>query len=196
MIKLYSLNASLLRRWQNALEQYHPQSVNQPVLSELKAEDILILHRESLTDEQMKMVLDQARSGAVVLLTDTPNLHEGCGLIQSGIRGYSNSYMHETLMPEMVSEINKGNIWAVPELLQSVLHALLSKRTPDLQKYDLSQLSDREREVFDQLIGGSSNKEIARALEITERTVKAHVGNILKKTGAPDRVHLIVHGTS
>lgn len=42
-------------------------------------------------------------------------------------------------------------------------------------------LSEREREVLDQLIGGLSNKEIARALDMTEHTVKFHLKNLFAK---------------
>jgi DNA-binding NarL/FixJ family response regulator len=57
-------------------------------------------------------------------------------------------------------------------------------------------LTDREKQVASTLAGGASNKEIARALGITERTVKAHVGAILEKLQVRDRLQLslIVNG--
>ena len=60
----------------------------------------------------------------------------------------------------------------------------------------LSVLSKRELEVARTVAGGSSNKEIARQLGITERTVKAHVGAVFQKLGVRDRLHLalVVNG--
>ena len=57
-------------------------------------------------------------------------------------------------------------------------------------------LTEREREVARAVARGAANKEIARELAITERTVKAHVGAILEKLGARDRLQLslIVNG--
>ncbi len=57
-------------------------------------------------------------------------------------------------------------------------------------------LTEREREVAKAVAQGASNKEIARQLDITERTIKAHVGAILEKLGARDRLQLslIVNG--
>ena len=49
-------------------------------------------------------------------------------------------------------------------------------------------LSLREREVFDQLGMGSSNREISRALSVSERTVKSHVAHILDKLGVNSRL--------
>ena len=50
-------------------------------------------------------------------------------------------------------------------------------------------LSDRERTVLCLIADGASNKQIARSLGITERTVKFHVGAICKKLGAANRAH-------
>jgi DNA-binding NarL/FixJ family response regulator len=57
-------------------------------------------------------------------------------------------------------------------------------------------LTPREQETAVLLAKGASNKEIARQLEITERTVKAHVGAMLEKLGARDRLQLslIING--
>ena len=55
----------------------------------------------------------------------------------------------------------------------------------------LSLLSLREREIFDMVIDGFRNKDIARGLTISESTVKKHVQNILKKTGSGSRLELI-----
>jgi two-component system NarL family response regulator len=50
-----------------------------------------------------------------------------------------------------------------------------------------SDLTGRELEVLEQIVYGSSNKEIASALDISEATVKSHVNNILSKLGVADR---------
>lgn len=48
-------------------------------------------------------------------------------------------------------------------------------------------LTDRERQVLELITQGLANKQIAHALEITERTVKAHVGSIFQRIGVADR---------
>ncbi|MFB7842755.1 response regulator [Microbacterium sp. NPDC056052] len=56
----------------------------------------------------------------------------------------------------------------------------------------LQVLTDREREVFDALVQGLSNAEIAEKLWLSESTVKTHVGRVLQKLGMRDRVLAVV----
>ena len=56
----------------------------------------------------------------------------------------------------------------------------------------LRALTDREREVFDALVQGLSNAEIAQKLWLSDSTVKTHVGRILQKLGMRDRVQAVV----
>ena len=56
----------------------------------------------------------------------------------------------------------------------------------------LRALTEREREVFDAVVEGLSNVEIAQKLWLSESTVKTHVGRILQKLGMRDRVQAVV----
>ena len=56
----------------------------------------------------------------------------------------------------------------------------------------LTTLTERERNVFDLVVTGHSNPEIARQLSVADVTVKTHVGHILSKLGVRDRVHLVI----
>lgn len=59
---------------------------------------------------------------------------------------------------------------------------------PRVERFDLAALSPREFDIFRLLGQGRSNREIAKALVITERTVKAHVTNLLAKLDLDSRL--------
>ena len=71
-----------------------------------------------------------------------------------------------------------------------MLNVRLAER--DLMKDKSKELTRREVEVLKMIASGSSNKEIASILSISERTVKNHVSNIFKKIDVSDRTQAAV----
>ena len=65
-----------------------------------------------------------------------------------------------------------------------------NKKYDDLQLAFQNQLSDREKEVFELLLIGKKNQEIANTLFVDISTVKTHVHHIFKKTGVKNRKEL------
>jgi DNA-binding NarL/FixJ family response regulator len=62
---------------------------------------------------------------------------------------------------------------------------------PQRSSVDVQDITLRQREVLQLLAKGQSNKEIAQALGITERTVKMHVGDLLARSGGGNRIQLL-----
>jgi two-component system, NarL family, nitrate/nitrite response regulator NarL len=66
---------------------------------------------------------------------------------------------------------------------------------PAVDADPIHSLSSREREILGHIAKGASNKEIARALDIAETTVKIHVQHILRKLNLGSRVQAAVYAT-
>ena len=76
-----------------------------------------------------------------------------------------------------------------PDLIPALNSRLVSR---DTDKDKINQLTKRELEVLIQVANGMFNKEIALALDISERTVKNHISNIFKKIEVADRTQAAV----
>ena len=193
----------VLDRWSKLLSDWRPKIL---ILSEfstelLLGECVVLLHLNSVTSEESKelLVLKKKNPGLILIAcTDAPNEEEGLGILRAGANGYTNTYITGSLLLEVLKTVVRGDIWAGPELLQRLLRRLLqdvpvmTEGTLSEVNSSFSDLSKREHEVLSVLVTGASNKEIARSLEITERTVKAHLSSIFQKTGVQDRVSLVL----
>jgi DNA-binding NarL/FixJ family response regulator len=100
--------------------------------------------------------------------------------------------------PEQLADgiraVASGDALLAPSITKRVIEEFISKPPESVQEEppELGELTDREREVLQQVARGLSNAEIAAALFVSEATVKTHVGRILTKLGLRDRVQAVV----
>ena len=114
-------------------------------------------------------------------------------LVMDAIIAGARAYLDQTASPELVrmalDVVARGSIWAPRRLLSKLIDRLLTE--PDTSLTNVKpHLTARERHVLELILTASSNREIARQLGIEERTVKAHVSRLMRKTGAENRVDL------
>src|SRR5208282_2679601 len=111
--------------------------------------------------------------------------------IIAGARAYLGLAAGPELVRQAIEVVTSGSIWA-PRLLLSHLIDRLSnvplatRATPD------PQLTPREEQVLKLILSANSTREIARQLGIGQRTVKAHIARLMRKTGTDNRVKLSV----
>jgi DNA-binding NarL/FixJ family response regulator len=77
--------------------------------------------------------------------------------------------------------VHDGHTLLAPEAAA----ALLRSSSPAVR--GIGALTGREREVLAQIAQGRSNREIARLLQVSEKTIKTHVSAVLAKLGVQDR---------
>ena len=135
---------------------------------------------------------------SLVLLADEPSEDEAMAALASGASGYCNGHAAPEVLQQVAMVVENGGIWVGQGLMQRLL-ASTARLLPADKAEDFSwrtSLTAREQDAAVLLAKGASNKEIARQLDITERTVKAHVGAMLEKLGARDRMQLslIING--
>ena len=107
-----------------------------------------------------------------------------------GARGLLTPYDLElSLLSKAILCVHVGQIWANSQQLDFALGSLVTiDRFERLSRNSQMLLSSREREIAHFLSRGASNKEIGKALDISERTVKNHLRSIFVKIGVNSRV--------
>jgi two-component system nitrate/nitrite response regulator NarL len=128
----------------------------------------------------------------VVVITDKPSNDEAMAVVQAGAMGYCHCMAIPSQLQEIAVAVEHGGLWVGQELLQKLLLAsvAVAPANRDQATHALAALTDRERMVAAEVAKGASNKEIARVLDITERTVKAHLSVAFEKLAVRDRVQL------
>lgn len=137
-------------------------------------------------------ILSQFQSAKVVVLANTPNQADCFSALSAGAVGYAHAYSPSAMLVEIKTVIGHGGLWLGPELLQRLIESStkLVGNQPAYVDGLLAQLTSREREVAVEVAKGLSNKEVAKRLNITERTVKAHLAATFERLGAKDRLQL------
>ncbi len=131
----------------------------------------------------------------VLMLTMSRDEADLQAALRDGAQGYLLKDMEpEDLVPALDSAIRGDNVVA-KELIGS-LTRIVQGKTEESKKPQsatpLSELTPREQQILSHIAEGQSNKVIARALDITDGTVKLHVKSILRKLGVHSRVEAAV----
>ncbi|WP_367320541.1 response regulator [Streptomyces sp. HUAS ZL42] len=133
-----------------------------------------------------------------VLIVTTFDLDE---YAYEGLRAGASGFLLKDAHPEElvagIHAVATGDAVVAPSLTRRLLDAyahrvLAPADAPAAEDPRLATLSDREREVLIAIGQGWTNTEIAERLVLTESTVKKHVGRVLAKIGARDRIQAVI----
>jgi DNA-binding NarL/FixJ family response regulator len=116
-------------------------------------------------------------------------------LFRTGIRGCCRSDIEPKLLATIVESVQRGELWLRRALSWHLLNELvvITKEKNKMEQAItdlLANLTRRECEIATLVGNGESNKQIARRLDITERTVKAHLTEVFRKLEIADRLKL------
>ena len=129
----------------------------------------------------------------IIALSDTPMDEEALACFAAGARGYCNAHSVAEFLHRVADVVAQGGLWIGETLMQRLLQGTARIPLPPREGAVpdwAALLTERERQVAHAVAEGASNKEVARRLGITERTVKAHAGAIFEKLQVRDRLQL------
>ena len=120
----------------------------------------------------------------VIVLTAYDTEERVLGAIKAGAGGYLLKGAAAAEIVDAIRAVRDGGSYLTPRVATRVIAQVAGRRRSGV-------LSEREREVLRLVADGRSNKQIARQLSITERTVKFHITSIFNKLGADNRAQAI-----
>jgi len=108
--------------------------------------------------------------------------------IRSNIQGYLRKDMPTQTLIDAIRLVSEGKTFLDPEITLKVMGQLADTKDPNLQPSDSGSLTHREKAVLRLMAEGKRNKEIAKLLVVSERTVKFHASAIFGKLGVSNRI--------
>ncbi len=142
-------------------------------------------------DHWLETVEELSVRGKLVVFSPKPAQSEATLLIRAGAMGYCHQGTPGERLLEISRVLENEGFWMPREMIQRITQ---NTRRIGSQKYnpeqDPQQLTDRERAVAELIGLGANNAEVAETLNMSERTVKAHLTSIFQQLNLRDRVQL------
>ena len=148
--------------------------------------------RQQWLTSTIALIQQNYTDAKIVVLANSPNQAEALYAMSLGVVAYSHAYSPANVLSEIKTVISHGGVWMGQDLLKRLIEvsSTLAGNQAEQVNQHLRLLTQREKQVAIEAAKGLSNKEIARILAITERTVKAHLSSTFERLGAKDRLHL------
>ena len=163
--------------------------------------DVILLdnHLPGVTGvDAIRGLREVSPSSRVLMLTVSEDAQDLSMALRNGAQGYLLKTIDGDLLAQAIRRAAAGEPVVSPELMGKLVAAFQSQGVPEVDALESpvpgkvhpaahdtadqrTPLSPREEDVLREIARGSSNKEIARALDIAETTVKIHVQHILRK---------------
>jgi DNA-binding NarL/FixJ family response regulator len=118
----------------------------------------------------------------VLVLTSATEPSAAAAAVRAGAAGVVYKDIDPAALVRAIRAVHDGNVLLAPEAIGSLVRGSRA-----------DTLTAREREVLAGIADGKSNREIARLLRVSEKTVKAHVSAVLAKLGVQDRTQAAVY---
>ncbi|GGR48229.1 response regulator [Streptomyces roseolus] len=152
---------------------------------ELRPDVVLMDIKMPGTDgiEALKRLRALDNPARVLIVTSFTEQRTVVPALRAGASGYVYKDIDPDALAGAIRSVHAGHVLLQPE----VAGALLAQDDPQGGTGRGTTLTEREREVLGLIADGRSNREIAKALVLSEKTVKTHVSNILMKLDLADR---------
>ncbi len=139
--------------------------------------------------EVLKKLKERKSKVKVLVLTVHNETEYLMKAVEIGINGYVLKDSESAELKKAICAINDGENYIQPSLIPSLNSKMIEKNEDEIK---IESLTKRELQVLKELAIGKFNRDIAKEMEISERTVKNHISSIFKKLDVTDRTQAAV----
>ena len=210
MLLIATQEMDLAKNWIGALSSefilYDPfvkDSKNLEIIIKKNSIDILLLDKSILLSENIHYIyslLQLKENLKIILLVNEYCAQEELSSIIFGAKAYCVKTLSVELLKKVIKKVIEGELWVDRKFVGRLLSSLEElTKTKHVESAHLGKgynlLTPREKEIANLIATGYPNRKIANGLNISERTVKAHLGVIFRKLGITDRLQLALYVT-
>jgi DNA-binding NarL/FixJ family response regulator len=124
----------------------------------------------------------------IIMLTVSESEEHVHEAMEAGVRGYVLKGTSGLELVNTLRAVARGEYYVTPRLAARILALSRRPQKAPVQQGSLPDLTKREEQILDRVAHGLTNKEIAKALQISEKTVKHYMTNIMQKLQVRNRV--------
>jgi DNA-binding NarL/FixJ family response regulator len=151
--------------------------------------DVVLLDLRMPGMDGLEVLRELASAGTaarVLVLTSYTDPASVVPALRAGAAGFLDKDVDPAALAHAIRSVHHGQILLAPEMIAALLAA-------DLRPERLTTLTPRELDVLGEIARGKSNREVAKALGLSEKTVKTHVSAVLMKLAVSDRTQAALY---
>ncbi|WP_133704462.1 response regulator [Rhizobium sp. BK313] len=155
--------------------------------------DVLVLDLNMPGDAiaAIEVIIRNYHSTRIIVFTAASNIDTAIRVLDLGVNGYVLKGSTARDLHEAIRIVHSGNTFITPGFATKVILSMKAaemRRKTQVQK----QLSAREEQIVRYLMMGKTNREIARMLDISEKTVKHYMTLLMQKLDARNRLEVVL----
>lgn len=143
--------------------------------------------------QAIKEIKQEKMASKIIVLTIHEDREYLFKTLQMGAEGYVLKDAEPAVLIEAIRNVHNGQSYIQPNMTRELVREFNRVTLHEKEKSEENNLTTREIEVLGLIAEGMINKEIAKQLYISEKTVKNHVSNIFKKLNVSDRTQAAIY---
>ncbi|PZR94845.1 MAG: DNA-binding response regulator [Stutzerimonas stutzeri] len=140
-------------------------------------------------------VLEDVRKRSVstklIVFTASTSTEHAVSALSAGAVGFVLKGSQAGELVEAIEAVRRGEVFITPSFAAKVIGALQAKEAVK-RAADRARLSVREEQIVRLLLRGKQNREIATSLNLSEKTIKSYMGNLMSKLNARNRLEVVI----